>query len=139
MELIAVGVGVMVSPIWGLSIAIGGLLLFAFSIWKILQISNGKRRKREMLSCLLSQGQELQTQCKKEKEPAPKDAIQDWITNCERILSKKFGQSYVVRFRIEAGITKPIFTYSSFEHGQLYIQVHYKLARLEEFLREVGN
>jgi hypothetical protein len=96
---------------------------------------------RESLGLLLLEGQQIQQMCGNEKEPAPSNQAQEWADRAEAYLSENLGQSYVARFRSGAGLppgSTPMY-WHSMEHRNLLTHLQVRLARLNQFLEELGR
>jgi hypothetical protein len=98
-------------------------------------------RLREQCGMLMSQGQVLLTHCLNEKEPDPTTSASEWSQRVETFLNRELGSSYVARFRNQAGLPlglNPI-SIHSISHRNVYPWVLTRLARLEQFITEIGR
>ena len=130
-------------------IALGALIVSGLSYFagvyrtkRNLDRKTGERReKRDGLTKLMLEGQELSHRLASTDEPLEpiEEAINDWAAKAEAWLSENLEDSYVVRFRNSAGI--PIGTFVmrrslNTKEGPLNGFMRVRLTRLGQFIEE---
>jgi len=95
-----------------------------------------RKQIRERLGQFLGRGRELQLQCGDESKPPPSKETEHWATETEAYLRKELGESYVARFRNDAGLPMTGNSIRSIPHRTLWAGIDSRLARLEQFIQE---
>jgi hypothetical protein len=93
----------------------------------------------EAIGEFLNEGLQLRMQCADEKKEPPNEKADDWAARVEKYLSSYLGNSYVFRFRSDAGLPMVATSISSIPHRNLWGGIHTRLSRLEQFIGEITN
>jgi len=143
-EIIAVGVGLTLSPTWGWSIAVVGLLLLAFAVWRIRrtsaskeQASNAKEKVLTELASFIPEGEHIRRQCYDQKMPVPEKEAKAWAEKVAIFLDS-VGKHYRPIFNNSDGLgTAKIPPMYSPEHQRVALFISYRLMRIQQFLAEL--
>jgi len=105
------------------------------------QLDDKSRRQsiKDALSEFMNEGLQLRRQCADENKPPPNDEANDWATRVEAYLANHRGESYVSRFRSDAGLPMTATSISSMPHRNLWGGIHTRLSRLEQFIAEIPD
>jgi len=98
-----------------------------------------RQATRVALGEFLEEGRKLAVQSSDELEPPPNDEAVDWANRVEAFFREDLDESYVARFRNHAGLPMGGTTLTSAPHRNLWSGIHTRLARLEQFLAELGT
>ena len=104
-------------------------------------VDEAKKRRaelREQLGVLLMDGSGLQEACVREYKPPPATEIAEWVHRAESLVQDRLGNAYLARFRSNAGLPTPLSPVSSLRHTQAWAEVYFRIARLHQFLAEIG-
>ena len=113
--------------------------LFLLGVAWFLVVQGQKTLIKNRLGAFLEEGGALVHLCQDEKQPSPDDEANAWNTNTEAFLGKYLGDSYVARFHSGAGLSTGYTTLISLEHRRLMGGLRVRMARLNEFLQEMGS
>jgi hypothetical protein len=95
-------------------------------------------RVREQLGVFIAEGNDLMLQCRQDGGPAPEPAATNWGAHVEIYLRNVLRQSYVNRFRSDAGL--PVIATNLFiPHFGLWRRIYFRVARLEQFSEELPH
>jgi len=109
-------------------------------LYKEMEHGFGSKRQatRIALGEFLEEGRQLDIQCHNEQEPPPDDEANAWADRVEAFLREELDESYVARFRNHEGLPAGYTGLSSAPHRKLSGAIGIRLARLEQFLHELG-
>jgi hypothetical protein len=91
---------------------------------------------RETLGLFISEGQEMIDRCADEKRPPPYEEFVKWGQKIEEFLRDHLDEICVARFRSVEGLPVMATSIVSIEHRSLWTNLHVRLARLKEFIKE---
>jgi len=91
---------------------------------------------RETLKLFISEGQELADRCADEKPPPPYEEFVKWAQKIEEFLRDHFDDTHIAQFRSVEGLSATVNSIVSIEHRSLRTNLHVRLARLQEFIKE---
>jgi len=98
-----------------------------------------RREIRESLGGFLTQGRQLRSRCANEQEPPPNAEGDEWAATVETFLRERLGESYIARFQSDAGLPLSATSISSIPHRMLWGRINTRMARLQQFLEELGS
>ena len=130
---LALGLGLFISIAW----AYHDLRMEKVALERQVDEKDKKRTIRETLGGFLREGAEFKRQCTRENEEPPFGEAEDWSTRTEEYLEKSLGASYIARFKNSAGLPMQTCSIYSIEHRNLWGGINTRLARLEEFIKEL--
>ncbi len=113
-----------------------GLVTVGLTGWQAYRTQSRSQTVREGLGSLIGEGRAIQLRCAEESSPVPEQEANEWASKAETFLRDHLGDSYVSRFRSHAGLPMSATTISSNPHRQLWGNIHFRLARLEQFSEE---
>jgi hypothetical protein len=91
------------------------------------------------LGLLLVQGMAERQKCGDETLAAPLQEAKQWVDEVNDYLEKQLGARYLARFSSSAGLPMSATSIASMEHRRLWGQLHYREARLTEFIQELSK
>ncbi len=98
-----------------------------------------KRRIRDSLSGFLMEGKKLMVSCNDETQPPPFQETDLWQKEIEEFLNDNLEPSFVARFCNPAGLPMAANSIASIQHRNLWAGIHFRLARLSQFLEEYAD
>jgi hypothetical protein len=104
-----------------------------------IEPSGRKREIRIALANFMEEGQQLNRRCGEELLPAPEGDANTWAQRVEDFLSENLDASYVARFRDGSNLPMAATSIASIPHRNLWGGLRVRLARLQEFIRELSN
>lgn len=96
-----------------------------------------RTRVKEQLGQYLREGHDILNRCHNEIEPAPVKEAEQWDERVRLFLSENFDSSYVARFHDWSDLPPGMNGIQSQEHSKLWSGVRVRLARLQEFIRQL--
>jgi hypothetical protein len=122
------------------AIAIGAT---GFTQWWTLHEKSVQETHRteilEQLGTFIASGQALMAEISnKSDDPVPRERASDWAKKTEDFL-QTLGNSYVVRFRSDAGLTSVLLGRGDVEHNNWWVGVRVRVIRLHEFSAEFSG
>ncbi len=132
----------LVVPVWGwVLIAAIGLSVAQFLAFHKIRISRDKlaykRGIRQDLGQFLGEGQQIKVKCANEKEDAPGQEADEWAERVATYLAQELGEDYANTFYSNDGLPMGFSSISSLKHRNVSGFMSNRLARLNEFLREL--
>ena len=115
--------------------------MFLAGVIGFVLVQNRKQHIRDNLGRGIGRGEVLSAQCRNRTYSlTPLNGLAEgWAREVEKFLDVYLGGSYVERFRSEAGLNTGFTVISSREYRGLERGIRSRVARLHEFLREVGG
>jgi hypothetical protein len=107
----------------------------------IIAATTDRRKVREVMGNMLSEGRELMAICAKD-DPAtlPQKEFDDWSARVEAVLLQEFDFSYVARFRNPgSGMPMVMSPCERDAHRTLWGWIRIRVMRLDEFLSEISR
>jgi len=126
-----------------ITLAALGILAQCFHIYLVEARSDAavsrRRAIRVKMAELVHQGRALKRRCANESQPPPTDEANAWAVRTEAFLRANLDESYVARFRNWHGIYIGPTSIQSAPHRSLSTGLYVRLARLNQFLEELGE
>jgi hypothetical protein len=91
---------------------------------------------RETLGLFILEGQELINRCADERQRPPYEEFVKWAQKTEEFLRDHLDDMHTARFRSVEGLPVTATSIVSIEHRSLWTNLHARLARLQEFIKE---
>jgi hypothetical protein len=91
------------------------------------------------LAVLLAEAPLLCAACADEQHDPPLAGVNDWVERGDRYLQAHLGAGYVARFNSAAGLPMSANSIASVPHRNLWAQIHFREARLAQFIEELSR
>jgi len=98
-----------------------------------------RKQTRVVLGGFLAEGQPLMTRCADEEKPPPSDDAEAWAEKVETFLLGNLDESYIARFRDDSNLPMTGTSIFSQPHRVLWGRLRVRMARLQEFIKELSN
>jgi hypothetical protein len=108
----------------------------AVTLQEITERLKKRPEVRETLGLFILEGQELIDRCADEKRPPPYEEFVKWAQKIEGFLGDHLDNTHILRFRSVEGLPVTATSIVSIEHRSLLTNLHVRLARLQEFIKE---
>jgi len=139
------GVSAATTTAWTSSFAVPFLVGVAIFYLGRLSVGAGvkshrdKREIREQMALFMEEGRGLMAGCANVESDAPETESNEWAAKVETFLAAKLDNSYIARFRNGSGLPTPATTIWKPSHRNLWGGLHVRLARLQEFIKELSQ
>ena len=91
------------------------------------------------MAIYMEEGRALMAACANQESDAPETESNEWATKVETFLAGTLDQSYIARFRNGSGLPMVGTTIWKPSHRNLWGELRVRIARLQEFIKELSQ